>query len=690
MDIDPSTPKNYIVEMLLSVSDDSGNTWDSSIYYEIKGGHLDIISQSISDGNDNVFDPGETADLEITVMNNGSYDMPNVTGTLISWNGLVTVDDNTATFGDVNQASSANCAADGFTITGSTDLIPGMVVDVELVLSNDNGYYESQVVKLYIGTPTSTDPLGPDSYGYIAYGTEDVGYPDAPTYNWIEINPASGGSGTSANVTDTGHSTANGLIDHIEYHTLPFSFRYYGEDYTEIGICSNGWVTLSNGFESGNVMFRNWRIPGPGGPNPMIAPFWEDLVTSGGGIYKYYDQTENAYIVEWDNVGFECYGASTTFQILLYDPLHHASPMGDGLIKFQYQNWIDPDGNNSTSGSQGNHCTIGIEDHTGVRGLEYVYHQIYPTAAQPLNNNSAILFTSIPNIQVSTVSGHVNLDFNAYSVQNVDIMVGDILTHPDTNGDYSVPVPPGTYNVSATLPFHYSEPITDVVVLQGNVTSGIDFDLEYYMHAENLTSVVDSVNFEAAISWDFLPLANASLKTNSLNSTRNTRVSYEFFTLYRKSGDAAWVQVDTMTTQTYTAEDIFNDIEYQFYVTVDYAEGVSDSSEVLTILWTFPVNGSDENIQVFETTLQSNYPNPFNPETIISYSLTDAANVVIDIYNIRGKKVTTLVNDEVKAGQHTAVWKGRDASGNEVGSGVYFYRMKTGRYTSTKKMILLK
>ena len=99
----------------------------------------------------------------------------------------------------------------------------------------------------------------------------------------------------------------------------------------------------------------------------------------------------------------------------------------------------------------------------------------------------------------------------------------------------------------------------------------------------------------------------------------------------------------------------------------------------------------DDNIQTpVVTALNGNYPNPFNPETMISFSLKEHANVSIEIYNIQGKLVKTLVNEERPAGNYTAIWNGKDNSGRNVASGVYYYRMKAGKYSSTRKMIMLK
>ena len=90
------------------------------------------------------------------------------------------------------------------------------------------------------------------------------------------------------------------------------------------------------------------------------------------------------------------------------------------------------------------------------------------------------------------------------------------------------------------------------------------------------------------------------------------------------------------------------------------------------------------------TTLHTNYPNPFNPSTIIAFDKEKEGNVKIDIYNIRGQRVTTLVNENFEYGRHTVEWHGTDANGRSVASGVYFYRMETDEYNSTKRMVLMK
>ena len=86
----------------------------------------------------------------------------------------------------------------------------------------------------------------------------------------------------------------------------------------------------------------------------------------------------------------------------------------------------------------------------------------------------------------------------------------------------------------------------------------------------------------------------------------------------------------------------------------------------------------------------SNYPNPFNPETSISFSIPEVSNVELSIFNIKGQKVKQLVSDQLSAGQHLVIWDGNDSHNKRVSSGIYFYRLETESKTVTKKMLLLK
>ena len=88
--------------------------------------------------------------------------------------------------------------------------------------------------------------------------------------------------------------------------------------------------------------------------------------------------------------------------------------------------------------------------------------------------------------------------------------------------------------------------------------------------------------------------------------------------------------------------------------------------------------------------LSQNYPNPFNPSTSIDYTLPVSSDVLIEVFNVLGQPITTLLQGIRPAGSYTVTWQGGDAFGNAVSSGIYFYRIAAGDYTMTRKMLLLK
>ena len=89
-------------------------------------------------------------------------------------------------------------------------------------------------------------------------------------------------------------------------------------------------------------------------------------------------------------------------------------------------------------------------------------------------------------------------------------------------------------------------------------------------------------------------------------------------------------------------------------------------------------------------TLSQNYPNPFNPSTVIEFGLPNPGNVNLEIYNSLGQQVRSLANSYFDAGYHSVHWDGRTDSGESVGSGIYYYRLISGNYRISQKMILVK
>jgi len=131
-------------------------------------------------------------------------------------------------------------------------------------------------------------------------------------------------------------------------------------------------------------------------------------------------------------------------------------------------------------------------------------------------------------------------------------------------------------------------------------------------------------------------------------------------------------------------------------MTVRFAVQCISSDGFIFMMDNFRVDSTDDGVSNDNdviptlTQLDGNYPNPFNPETTISYSMKEAGDVRIDIYNLKGQRVKTVVNEFAGVGAHQVVWNGQDDSNNSCASGLYFYKMKSGRYSKTNKMILMK
>lgn len=116
------------------------------------------------------------------------------------------------------------------------------------------------------------------------------------------------------------------------------------------------------------------------------------------------------------------------------------------------------------------------------------------------------------------------------------------------------------------------------------------------------------------------------------------------------------------------------------------------NQHIVPVTMTVTATGTGNDLIPLTTELYGNHPNPFNPTTEINFGLNVDSKVALNIYNIKGQKVKTLINNVQEAGYHTVQWNGRDDENKQVTSGVYFYEFRVYEtdYTSIKKMILLK
>ena len=379
------------INLLLTLTNDSGYNSVGYVGLNIAGKNLYAYGVDVVGNNQDVLVSGQTSTVHIELHNSGATSAINIVGQITSASPAIEILDNIGTWSAVYPGGFNSSAGDGnsFTISALEDIIPGTIAHLILSVNTDDGYTNSSVVPIQIGIPTVTDPMGPDEHGYYIYDSGDIDYLLSPVYDWVEIDDRYGGSGSHlSSLTDGGD---NG--DDVETVDLPFDFRFYGQVYNEISICSNGWIAFGDTDLSS---FRNYPLPGAGGPGKMVAVFWDDLkLTNSGRVYTWYDSSNKVFIVQWSRVRTFQNNTTETFQIVLRDPMYYLTPTNDGEMLLQYMDF-----NNNTTGSyswsqiHGLYCTVGIEDHTMTRGLQYTFNNTYADAAMQLGDETAILITT--------------------------------------------------------------------------------------------------------------------------------------------------------------------------------------------------------------------------------------------------------------------------------------------------------
>lgn len=300
------------------------------------------------------------------------------------------------------------------------------------------------------------------------------------------------------------------------------------------------------------------------------------------------------------------------------------------------------------------------------------------------NIDNVLLQGGAPSL--GTLEGVVTLDGGPGNVTNVQIAIGGIFISPDEQGFFAATLLPNTYELTATLDEYVPLTISDIEI-EADETVNIEINMEYMAPPVDLEYDVD--HHVVTLMWDVYEeqlLSNSSYASRrNANTEQNSRPLTEF-NIYRSYESGDFELIDSSSESTYIDE-VEEGGYYQYYVTAVYDEEYeSEPSNTVEI----DVVDATDNLIPMVTELNSNYPNPFNPETTISYSLSSEEHVLIEIYNIRGQLVNTLKDQKQEAGYHTVTWNGRDNNNRPVASGVYFTRFRAGKHTSTKKMILMK
>ncbi len=576
---------------------------------------LTYISNSINDslGNNNgTINAGETILLSAKIGNTGGMPAANVIAKLRTADSTLFFTDSISIYGDIAPGMEKN-GLNSFVFTVSpyatthSAIINILITDAQA--DTFTGNFSLSV------TGENHGVTGPDPYGYYIYDDTDTLSGNAPLYDWFEIAPPGPGIIVSE-ITDKDADTVT--------YPLPFSFPYYGITYSSIGLCSNGFLEL------GNATYRfgeNTAIPTPGGPKRLIAPFWDDLdprpePTGYGEIYYYDDTTNHRWIVEFKDC---CHYGNTslreTFQIVLLDPQYYPTPTGDGEILFLY---------NTVANSSEN--TIGIEDETETRGLQYLYNNNYDPAAQPLTDCRALLITTKPPfIQHSP---WINL-------------VGYVINDSAGGNNNGIPEPNETLQI--------------VLYIKNDgdtICTGVNGILRV---ANQSVAVTDSVA-------DFGDIDIGGISDNNSNPYVIHTAEEPIDTIV---GIAVYLTGNDGNFQSYA------------YFTLHIHDETNIKEVHNQIIKNF-------NMQVYPNPFQNHLVIKFQiPQGVISNQYPVAS---IKIYDATGRLVTSFSDIQCKTDNsvYSVTWSGTDDLGRKVPAGVYFVQFEAGSLRQIQKAVFLK
>ncbi len=379
--VKPTCPVGHTFNLQLHVTSNNGN-WDYQFSDMVSGCDLYYNGYIVNDDSALVsnyrMDPGETVKLFLTVKNTGTDNAPNVGGILSSNDQYITVLDSTGSFGTIIINGEEMSSGNYFEVSVDANCPVDHLAVFSLKLFTESGSYPYEATRnftIQIGSPTSNDYTGPDNYGYYAYSSDDSLFIQKPDFEWDEINTI----GNQVTITSS---------DYTQTVALPFTFKYYGLDYTQLRISSDGWIAFGSGSQTA---YENQQIPSVDNINCMVAPFWDDLFDNGwdnGRLFYYHDFVNHRFIVEWDSISHwndQSNPKKETFQVVLNDPAYYLTPTGDGEILFQYK-YV----------SQQSSATVGIENHSQDDGIQYVFNNGYDITASDIRSNFAIKFTTEP------------------------------------------------------------------------------------------------------------------------------------------------------------------------------------------------------------------------------------------------------------------------------------------------------
>lgn len=579
-------------------------------------GHCRIVD---SLGNNNrVINSGENIQLWTTIRDLGICPALGVTAWLRSSDSLIYITDSAVYYGTI-PGNDSSPGLNPFVFSVSPRA-PTHVIPFTLYITDaDHRSWSYDFTLPCTGNSGGGNGTGPDAYGYYMYDNTDSLTGQAPVYDWFEIATPAGGPGQIIpEITNADGDTVT--------LPLPFTFRYYGLSYNSIGACSNGFLEVGH---STSYTSTNTSLPNVGGPKRTLAGFWDNLNVGTqhmghGDIYQYHDIANHRWIIEFYQAArYDNYNEWETFQMILRDPAYYPTPTSDGEILFVYQ-FVE----NPTS------ATVGFEDETETRGLQYVYNNSYDPNAAPLVSGRAILITTKPPL-----TGHSPwLHLSGYTVN--DSLLGN------NNG---IADPGETLLVTVTIR-NGGDTLAEAV--NGQL---INLDSEAEM--------LDSVSFFG----DILPGASADNAADPylLQVAETPADSTISLLLTMTTSDTGYVSRHYLTIYITIALAVHEQTDHAF--SGQYELSAVPNPGRNRIIFKLVPNAACR--------LNNNYPSPASER------------MELKIYDVTGR---VLKSWPFSALSGAVSWDGTDFSGHPLPAGIYFARVAGPDYKIVKKVILLK
>jgi hypothetical protein len=313
-------------------------------------------------------------------------------------------------------------------------------------------------------------------------------------------------------------------------------------------------------------------------------------------------------------------------------------------------------------------------------------------------------------LDANDIEGHETIDVENAELLSVLPLVEweDRYFYVETGDPQCVGLPPGAWEIIGSFAAAQLDHYIYAAHTLGDSTaitvgdSIISIEIPYTAFAISAHSTTPSVWYMSPADSGYSVDNIAPGVPDSLSVTYNTGSGnyltwapcsdedFQYYRIYRSfDSDPSLTQADSLAHLTILTEWYDSDYDgWNVYYTVTAIDHAGNESCPSTDSIPTAITGQ---IIPNKLALYQNVPNPFNPSTVIRFDIPAARTLVtLEIFDVSGQLIHTLINGEVASGRKSAIWNGKDSQGNPVSSGVYFYRLKAGSKVLTKKMVLLK